>query len=78
MGSVRFTDIQPRPTEVLDVTRLTVAEFQPVVAPCEAAFRRIWRTGALMGNRAPPSGIRPKSNPMTLVHPRLQAWQNPP
>jgi hypothetical protein len=39
MGSVRFTDIQPRPTEVLDVTRLTVAEFQPVVAPCEAAFQ---------------------------------------
>jgi hypothetical protein len=39
MGSVRFTDIQPRPTEVLDVTRLTVAELQPVVAPCEAAFQ---------------------------------------
>jgi hypothetical protein len=28
MGSLRFTDIQTRPTEVLDLTSLTVDEFQ--------------------------------------------------
>jgi Helix-turn-helix of DDE superfamily endonuclease len=39
MGSLRFTDIQTRPTEVLDLTRLTVEEFQHVVLPFEAAFQ---------------------------------------
>jgi hypothetical protein len=39
MGSLRFTDIQPRPTEVLDVTSLTVEEFQRLVPPFEAAFQ---------------------------------------
>src|SRR5215510_10903767 len=39
MGSLRFTDLQPRPTEVLDLTSLTVAEFQPLVPPFEAAFQ---------------------------------------
>ena len=29
MGSLRFLDIQTRPTEVLDLTSLTVEEFQP-------------------------------------------------
>jgi hypothetical protein len=28
MGSVRFADLRTRPTEVLDVTSLTLAEFQ--------------------------------------------------
>ena len=39
MGSFRFTDIQPRSTEVLDLTRLTVEEFQHLVLPFEAAFQ---------------------------------------
>jgi hypothetical protein len=39
MGSLRFTDIQARPTEVLDLTSLTVDEFQPLVPPFEAAFQ---------------------------------------
>ncbi|HYV30458.1 MAG TPA: transposase family protein, partial [Candidatus Binatia bacterium] len=39
MGSLRFTDIQSRPTEVLDVTRLTVDEFRQVVPPFEATFQ---------------------------------------
>jgi Helix-turn-helix of DDE superfamily endonuclease len=39
MGSLRFTDIQTRPTEVLDVTSLTVDEFQRLVPPLEAAFQ---------------------------------------
>ena len=38
MGSLRFTDIQTRPTEVLDLTSLTLDEFQRLVPPFEAAF----------------------------------------
>jgi len=39
MGSLRFADIQTRPTEVLDLTSLTVNEFQQLVPPFEAAFQ---------------------------------------
>jgi hypothetical protein len=39
MGSLRFTDIQTRPTEVLDLTSLTVEEFRQLVPPFEAAFQ---------------------------------------
>jgi Helix-turn-helix of DDE superfamily endonuclease len=39
MGSLRFTDIQTRPTEVLDLTSLTMDEFQRLVLPFEAAFQ---------------------------------------
>jgi hypothetical protein len=38
MGSLRFIDIQTCPTEVLDLTRLTVDEFRQLVPPFEAAF----------------------------------------
>jgi hypothetical protein len=39
MGNLRFTDIQTRPTEVLDLTSLTVEEFQQLIPPFEAAFQ---------------------------------------
>jgi Helix-turn-helix of DDE superfamily endonuclease len=39
MASVRFTDVQARPSEFLDLTSLTRDEFQQLVAPFEAAFR---------------------------------------
>jgi Helix-turn-helix of DDE superfamily endonuclease len=39
MGSLRFTDLQTRPTEVLELTSLTVKEFQRLVPPFEAAFQ---------------------------------------
>jgi Helix-turn-helix of DDE superfamily endonuclease len=39
MGMLRFADLQTRPTEVLDLTSLTVDEFQPLVPPFEAAFQ---------------------------------------
>ena len=38
MASVRFTDVQARPTEFLDFTSLTLDELQQLVPPCEAAF----------------------------------------
>jgi hypothetical protein len=39
MGNLRFADIQTRPTEVLDLTSLTVDEFQQLIPPFEAAFQ---------------------------------------
>jgi hypothetical protein len=39
MAGLRFTAIQTSPTEVLDLTRLTVDEFQPLVPSFEAAFQ---------------------------------------
>ncbi len=38
MPSVRFTDVQARPTEFLDLTSLTLDEFQQLLPPFEAAF----------------------------------------
>jgi Helix-turn-helix of DDE superfamily endonuclease len=39
MASVRFIDVQARPTEFLDFTSLTLDEFQLLVPPFEAAFQ---------------------------------------
>src|SRR5437764_3625409 len=39
MASLRFTDVQARPTEFLDLTSLTLDEFQRLVAPFETAFQ---------------------------------------
>src|SRR5262249_35359482 len=39
MARVRFTDVQTRPTEFLDLTSLTLDEFQQLVPPFEAAFQ---------------------------------------
>jgi len=38
MASLRFTDVQTRPTEFLDLTSLTLDEFQQLIAPFEDAF----------------------------------------
>ena len=39
MASLRFADMQARPTEFLDFTSLTLDEFQQLVPPFEAAFQ---------------------------------------
>src|SRR5918995_338173 len=39
MASLRWTDVQSRPTEFLDWTSLTLDEFQQLVPPFEAAFQ---------------------------------------
>jgi hypothetical protein len=39
MAGVRFTDVQARPTEFLDLTSVTLEEFQQLVPPFEAAFQ---------------------------------------
>src|ERR671926_670139 len=38
MAHVQFTDVKDRPTEFLDMTSLTLDEFQRLVPPFEAAF----------------------------------------
>ena len=38
MAHVQFTDVQDRPTEFLDLTSLTLDEFQQLIPPFEAAF----------------------------------------
>src|SRR5881628_3864820 len=38
MASLRFADVQSRPTEFLDFTSLTLDEFQQLVPPFEVAF----------------------------------------
>jgi hypothetical protein len=46
MAHVQFTDVQDRPTEFLDLTSLTLDEFQHLVPPFEAAFQArmaMWR-----------------------------------
>ena len=46
MAGVRFATLQSRPIEFLDVTSLTLDEFQALVPPFEAAFqahRAVWR-----------------------------------
>ena len=39
MARLRFADVQSRPTEFLDLTSLTLDEFQQLVPPFEAAFQ---------------------------------------
>src|SRR5207253_7614489 len=39
MASIRFTDVQARPSEFLDLTSLTLEEFQQLVPPFETAFQ---------------------------------------
>src|ERR1051325_8097196 len=39
MAHVQFTDVQDRPTELLDLTSLTLDAFQQLTPPFEAAFR---------------------------------------
>jgi Helix-turn-helix of DDE superfamily endonuclease len=39
MAHVQFTEVQDRPTEFLDLTSLTLDEFQQLVPPFEAAFQ---------------------------------------
>jgi hypothetical protein len=49
MVSVRFADVQDRPTEFLDFTSLTLDEFQQLVPPFEAAFQTHMATWCLDG-----------------------------
>src|SRR5713226_6103183 len=49
MAHLQFTDVQDRPTEFLDLTSLTLDEFQQLVPPFEAAFHAHMATWRLDG-----------------------------
>jgi hypothetical protein len=49
MGTLRFIDLQSRPTEVLDLTSLTLEEFRQLVPPFETAFQAHLTTWRLEG-----------------------------
>jgi hypothetical protein len=57
MASLRFADVQSRPTEFLDFTSLTLDEFQQLVPPFEMASKPTWPCGASMGNPASPANL---------------------
>src|SRR5262245_9682379 len=50
MASIRFADLQSRPTEFLDFTSLTLDEFPLLVPPFEAAFQAHMAAWRLDGN----------------------------
>jgi hypothetical protein len=46
MAAIRFSDVQSRPMEFLDLTSLTLDEFEQLIPPFEAAFQdhmAVWR-----------------------------------
>ena len=53
MASVRCTDVQARPTELLDVTSVTRDEFQQLLPPFEAAFQAHMAAWRLDGQPRP-------------------------
>src|SRR5919199_328954 len=72
MASVRFTDVQARPSEFLDLTSLTLDEFQQLVPPFEAAFQAHMAAWRLDGK---PRAARPftvyKNCPLPTPEDRL-------
>src|SRR3954452_6830843 len=55
MIGVRFADVELRPAEFLNLTSLTLEEFEVLVTPFEAAFQG--RRGGSMGNPEPLHGL---------------------
>src|SRR3954471_16557945 len=53
MAGLRFADVQSRPAEFLNLTSLTLEEFQVLVAPFEAAFQEHMAAWRLEGKPRP-------------------------
>ena len=73
MGSLRFTDLQTRPTAGLDLTSLTVEEFQPLIPPFEAAFQAHMAQGRLDGQPRPARRYTTYQN-CPLPTPEARLW----
>jgi len=72
MGSLRFADLQTHPTEILDLTSLTLAEFQRLVPPFEAAFQAHMADWRLDGQPRTARGYTTYKNcPLPLPEDRL-------
>jgi hypothetical protein len=57
MAHVQFADVQDRPTEFLDLTSLTLDEFQQLVPPFDAAFQAHMAVWRLDGKPRRPAGL---------------------
>jgi hypothetical protein len=56
MAHLQFTDVRDRPMEFLDLTSLTLDEFQQLIPPFEAAFHAhmaMWRLDGKPPDRPP-------------------------
>jgi hypothetical protein len=56
MAAVQCTDVQAHPTEFLDLTSLTLDEFQQLVPPFETALQAhmaVWHLDGKPPDRAP-------------------------
>ena len=65
MAHVQFTDVKDRLTECLDLTSLTLDEFQRLVPPFEAAFQAHMAAWRLDG--------KPRTARQFSVYPKLTA-----
>ena len=57
MAGVRFTEVQSRPTEFLDLTSVTLEEFEQLVPPFEAAFQAHMAVCDSMAHPAPRASL---------------------
>ena len=71
MGTLRFADLQTRPTEVLDLTSLTLHEFRQVVTPFDAAFQTHMASWRLDGK---PRTVRQYTTYKNCPRPTPEDW----
>src|SRR6476660_5089588 len=72
MAGLRFSTIQCKPIELLDLTSLTLDEFQLLVAPFEAAFQDYMREWRLDGKPRTARSYTTYTNcPLPLAEDRL-------
>src|SRR5215475_13464346 len=69
MASIRFTDVQARPTEFLDFTSLTLEEFQQLLPPFEAAYQ------ALNQRRLRIEHVNSSVKRCRIVKDRIRLWK---
>jgi hypothetical protein len=72
MAHVQFTNVQDRPTEFLDLTSLTLDEFQQLVPPFEAAFQAHMAAWRLDGKPRTARQFAVSTNcPILLANPQV-------
>ena len=52
MAAIRFVDVQARPTEFLDLTSLTLDEFEQLIEPFGGLSKPTWPSGDSMASPA--------------------------
>src|SRR4029077_20720199 len=77
MAHVQFTDVQDRPTDFLDLTSLTLDEFQQLVPPFEAAFQAHMAVWRVRGEHPPAPQVSVTKN-FPLPAPQFTVYKNCP